>query len=87
MEESSKEKRVNQVWHMHFDGAFSRSGKGASIVIESPSHKEFNFSYRLEFNATNNVAEYEALLLGLELCKEKGIKRLEVKGDSDLVIS
>ena len=72
---------------MHFDGAFPRSGKGTGIVIESPSQKEFNFSYRLEFNAINNVAEYEALLLGLELCKYIGIKRLEVKGDSDLVIS
>ena len=72
---------------MHFDGAFSIAGKGVGIVIESPSHKEFNFSYRLEFNATNNVVEYEALLLGLEVCKDKGIKKLEVKGDSDLIIS
>ena len=37
IEEPSKEERVKQVWHMHFDGAFSRSGKGAGIVIESPS--------------------------------------------------
>lgn len=87
IEESSKEETVNQTWHMHFDGAFSKTEKGAGIVIESPTNKEFNFSYRLEFNATNNVAEYEALLLGLELCKDKNIKRLIVRGDSDLIIS
>jgi hypothetical protein len=40
----------------------------------------------LEFDATNNVAEYEALILGLEICKDKGIKCLNIKGDSDLVI-
>ena len=87
IEESSEEERVKQVWHMHFDGDFSRYGNGVVIVIESPSQKEFNFSYRMEFNATKHVAEYAALLLGLDLCRDKGIKRLEVKGDSYLVIS
>ena len=37
IEESSEEERVKQVWHMHFDGTFSRSSKGVGIVIESPS--------------------------------------------------
>jgi ribonuclease HI len=86
IEEETKEERINEVWYIHFDGAFSRSGKGAGIVIESPSGQEFKFAYRLEFDATNNVAEYEALLLGLELCKDMGIKCLNIKGDSNLVI-
>jgi ribonuclease HI len=46
---------------MHFDGAFSRFGKGVGIVIKSALGQEFKFAYRLEFDATNNVAEYEAL--------------------------
>jgi ribonuclease HI len=71
---------------MHFDGAFSRADKGAGIVIESPSRQEFKFAYRLEFDATNNVAEYEALLLGLEFCKDMGVKCLNIKGDSDFAI-
>jgi len=40
----------------------------------------------LEFDATNNVAEYEDLLLGLGPCKEMGVKCLNIKGDSDLSI-
>jgi ribonuclease HI len=44
------------------------------------------FSYRLEFDCTNNIVEYEALLLGLELAREMGIKVLKVIGDSDLVV-
>jgi ribonuclease HI len=44
------------------------------------------FAYRLEFDATNNVVEYEALLLDLELCRDRGIKCLNIKGDPDLVI-
>jgi hypothetical protein len=86
LEEKVKDNELDRVWHMHFDGAFSRLGKGAGIVLQSPSGKISKFSYRLEFEATNNVAEYEALLLGLEVCIEKGIKCLCIKGDSDLVI-
>ena len=71
---------------MHFDGAASRHGKGAGIVLKSPLGHIFKFAYRLEFNATNNVDEYEALLLGFELAKALRIKLLSIKGDSDLVI-
>jgi ribonuclease HI len=86
IEEETKDERVNKVWYMHFDGAFSSSGKGVGIVIESPSGQEFKFAYRLEFNSTNNVAEYEALLLGLEFCKDMGVKCLNIKGGSNVVI-
>jgi hypothetical protein len=54
---------LDKAWYMHFDGAFSRLGKGAGIVLQSPSGKISKFSYTLEFEATNNVAEYEAYSL------------------------
>jgi ribonuclease HI len=80
------EKASNKAWKMNFDGAHSRSAKGAGIVLKSPTRKTYNFAFKLEFDATNNVAEYEALLLGLEIAKDMGIKILNIKGDSDLVI-
>jgi ribonuclease HI len=86
LEDKVNDNELDKVWYMHFDGAFSRLGKGAGIVLQSPSGKISKFSYRLEFEATNNVAEYEALLLGLELCKDRGVKCLCIRGDSDLVI-
>ena len=43
-------------------------------------------AYRLNFKCTNNMAEYEALLLGLKLIKSLGRIRVSVLGDSDLVI-
>ena len=86
LQETIKDDDLDKVWYMNFDGAFSRAGKGAKIVLQSPSGEVMKFSYRLEFDATNNVAEYEALLLGLELCKDRGVKCLNIKGDSDLVI-
>ena len=72
---------------MHFDGAKSRHGAGARIVLISPSGEEKYFSFRIEFEATNNVAEYEALLLGLEIDRNQKIKCPSVIGDSDLIVS
>ena len=60
-----------------FDGAYSKAGKGAGIIIVSLESKVFNFAFRLEFEATNNVAEYEALLLGIEIAKDMGITLLD----------
>ena len=86
LQETVKYSEFDKVWYLNFDGAFSRAGKGAGIVLQSPNGEVMKFSYRLEFDATNNVAEYEALLLGLELCKDKGIKCLNISGGLDLVI-
>ena len=71
---------------MFFDKAYSKTGKGASIVIISPSKQIYTFAFRLEFEASTNVAEYEAFFLGLETAKDMGIKMLNIKGDFDLVI-
>ena len=86
VKENFKEEKIDEVWKMHFDGAHSRSGKGEGNVLTSPSKQSYYFAFRLEFEVTNNVAEYEALLLGLEISKDMGIKALNIKGDSDLVI-
>ena len=83
----ANDEEFDQLWRMSFDGAYSKAGKGAAIVITSPSNKKFNFANRLEFDASNNVAEYEALLLGLEIAKDMAIHVLSIKGDSDLIIS
>jgi hypothetical protein len=58
-----------------------------TLVLTAPSGEIFYHSYRLEFHCTNNVAEYEVLILGLNLAIDKGVTILEVKGDSDLIVS
>jgi len=86
LEDKVKDDEVDKVWYMNFDGAFSRTRKGVGIILQAPNGKILRFPYILKFDATNNVDEYETLLLGLELCKDRGIKCLNIKGDSDLVI-
>lgn len=72
---------------MNFDGSHSKSSTVAGVRLVSPKDKIFNFAFRLEFDTTNNVAEYEALLLGLDIAKDMQIKNLKIIGDSDLIIS
>jgi hypothetical protein len=84
-EVSSKDKTTKTpegMWTLEFDGAHSSSGSGVGIVLTTPSKETFYYSYRLEYHCTNNVAEYEALILGLNLKIDKGVTHLRVIGDS-----
>src|SRR5271156_4323021 len=72
---------------MYFDGACSKEGSGAGVWFVSPSGITFKYSFLLSFQCTNNTAEYEALLLGLNIETKHGIKLLRVFGDSELAIS
>jgi hypothetical protein len=56
---------TTSMWKMFFDGASSSEGVGVGVVFVSPSQEIISMSYKLEFETTNNVAEYEALVLGL----------------------
>ena len=56
------------------------------MVIISPSKQTTHLAYKLNFEVTNNIAEYEALLLGLNAAKDMGIKNLQVFGDAELII-
>jgi ribonuclease HI len=55
--------------------------------LRPPDRETTLFSYKLEFDCTNNIAEYEALILGINLAIDMNIKNLHVKGDSDLIVS
>ena len=72
---------------MHFDGAISKEGVGAGISITSPEFEYWSFSYKLYFDCTNNVVEYEALILGIKMIKKLKIKKVSIYGDSKLVIN
>ena len=71
---------------MYFDGASNALGRGVGAVLISPKGNHCPFTAKLSFNCTNNVAEYEACVLGLQAAIKKKIKKLTVYGDSALVI-
>jgi hypothetical protein len=77
---------TTSVWKMFFDGASYNMGAGVGIVFVSPCQETISLSYRMEFEVTNNVAEYEALVLGLRAAKKMGIEELAVFGDAELIV-
>ncbi|KAH9315188.1 hypothetical protein KI387_023815, partial [Taxus chinensis] len=64
----------DDIWLMCFDGACSQSGNGAGVVIKSPVGRQFNYTFQLSFEATNNTTEFEALCLGLQQALSLNIK-------------
>ncbi|XP_057954124.1 uncharacterized protein LOC131148417 [Malania oleifera] len=81
-----QEKEGNVGWMMLFDGATNVWGHGIGAVLISPEGKYYPVTAKLTFPCTNNIAEYEACVLGLQAAIDRGIKKLVVKGDSALVI-
>jgi ribonuclease HI len=71
---------------MYFDGSLMKTGAGAGLLFISPLEKHVCYMLRLHFPASNNVAEYEALVNGLRIAVELGVRRLDARGDSQLVI-
>jgi hypothetical protein len=78
-----------RTWKMFFDGASSCEGAGAGVLFVALENEFIvPFSYRLKWDidCTNNVCEYEALVMGLEAAKKLNIKNLEVYGDVELIV-
>jgi ribonuclease HI len=76
----------HETWTMYFDGSFMKEGAGAGLIFITPLVVRMEYIVRLHFPASNNVAEYEALINGLRIAIKLGIRRLEIRGDSELVI-
>ena len=82
-----KKQKEEGLWTMYFDGSVAKFSAGAGVYIISPIRDFEILSYKLTFECTNNLAEHEALLLGLHALKDMGTKRVQVMGDANLVIN
>jgi ribonuclease HI len=67
------------------DGSWGSFGAGAAAILVAPSKVRTCYATRFDFSCTNNIAEYEALLLGLRKLKEMGIRRAILKTDSQVI--
>ena len=72
---------------VHVDGASSAKGTGAGIIIITPEGILLEHSFRLGFNASNNEAEYEALLAGLRAVSRLETWDVEIYSDSRLIVN
>ena len=74
------------IWKLSVDGASNAQGSGAGLILTSPEGIDIEYALRFGFHATNNEAEYEAVIVGLNLALSLEIDQLEVYSDSQLVV-
>ena len=74
-------------WMLFFDGSTCEQGAGIGVVLISPRGKKYEFSLPIVATSTNNQAEYQALVKGLELLREIRVDIVEIFGDSMLIIN
>ena len=85
---SHKESEVveDKKWIIHVDGSSTQHAGGIGVVLQSPEGDKLTYKVRLQYQATNNEVEYEALLKGLELAKSIEAESVLILGDSQLVM-
>nr|GFC40768.1 hypothetical protein [Tanacetum cinerariifolium] len=72
-------------WILFTDGSSCTDGFGARLILTNPEEMKFTYALRFRFDATNNEPEYEALIDGLRIAKQMGVKNLQANVDSRLV--
>ena len=78
---------LSNSWTMFFDGSKRQQGAGAGVVLISPKGTKLKYVLQINFShASNNEAEYEALLHDKRMAKTRGATRLSIYGDSNLVV-
>ncbi|XP_012480821.2 uncharacterized protein LOC105795698 [Gossypium raimondii] len=80
------ETQESDAWKLNFDGASNAVGNRIEAVLVSPNGDYYPSTSKLDFDCTNNMAKYEARIMGIRAAIERKIKVLELYGDSTLVI-
>ena len=87
LEEIKKIKENDAPWStLYVDGAANNEGAGAGVVLVSPGGHKLNYAIHFSFKATNNDAEYEALINGLQVSLKMKVENLNIFNDSSLVV-
>ena len=73
-------------WTLYFDGSKTKEGVRLGYLLIDPKKKKTLIACRLEFECTNNVVEYEALIQGMKKAIDLGVNDLKVYGDSEIIV-
>ncbi|KAL6185727.1 hypothetical protein ACLB2K_041854 [Fragaria x ananassa] len=74
-------------WKLFVDGSVTRRKSGAEIILETPDGFKHEYALEFQFKTSNNAAEYEAFIGGLQLARDIGVESVEVYNDSQLVVN
>ncbi|GJX02794.1 reverse transcriptase domain-containing protein [Tanacetum coccineum] len=79
------EEELPEPWILFMDGSSCADGSGVGLILTNPEGTKFTYALRFRFEATNNEAKYEALIAGLRIAEQMGVKHLKANVDSRLV--
>ncbi|GAV68091.1 RVT_3 domain-containing protein, partial [Cephalotus follicularis] len=85
MEENPSESERG-LWKLFVDGSSCIIGSGAGLVVTSPDGWTLEYALRFGFKATNNEAEWEALIVGMTIAKHLDVQKIEASSDSQLMV-
>nr|GEW30487.1 reverse transcriptase domain-containing protein [Tanacetum cinerariifolium] len=80
-----EEEELSNPWTLFKDGSSWVDGFEAGLILTNPKGAKFTYALRFRFDATNNEAEFEALIAGLRIAEQMGVKNLQTNVDSRLV--
>ncbi|GKA30460.1 reverse transcriptase domain-containing protein [Tanacetum coccineum] len=83
--DTSVKEILKEEWILFTDGSSCTDGSGAGLILTSPKGTEFTYALRFQFTASNNEAEYEALIAGLRIAAQIGVRHIQANVDSKLV--
>ncbi|GJY50115.1 reverse transcriptase domain-containing protein [Tanacetum coccineum] len=72
-------------WTFFTDGSSCVDGSGVGLILTSPEGTEFTYALRFQFTASNTEVEYEALIAGLRIAAQMGVRNVHVSVESKLV--
>jgi len=75
------------LWNLYVDGWPTKDGNGVDLIIKSSRRERHEHALKFMFEASNNKAEYEALIAGVELCYTAGADSVRAFSDSQLLVS
>ena len=75
------------IWKLSVDGAANSQGSGAGLILTSPKGIDIKYVLRFGFQTSNNEAEYEVVIVRLNLAHSMEVDQLEVCSDSQLVVN
>ncbi|KAM1810241.1 hypothetical protein ACFX12_027026 [Malus domestica] len=85
--EAQKIESTAPTWSLYVDGSSNQQGYVAGLFLTIPDKVAMEYVLRFKFKASNNEAEYEALIAGLRLAKHLEVKRIDIFNDSQLVVN
>ncbi|GJR67759.1 reverse transcriptase domain-containing protein [Tanacetum coccineum] len=76
------EEELPELWILFTDESSCTDGSGARLILTNPKRMKFTYALRFKFDATNNEAKYKALIAGLRIAEQMGVKNLQPNVDS-----